>query len=65
MQSEVFLGIHQSLDNIVINVKTLTTAPRIIGLMFANSGDTVIDIVPGFTNNLGWRLMQKRHHPIE
>ena len=34
--------------------RPLTTAPRMTGLMFANSGDTVIDIVPGFTNNLGF-----------
>ena len=32
----------------------LTTAPKITGRMFANSGDTFIEIVPGCTNNLGF-----------
>ena len=31
----------------------LTTAPSITGLIFANSGETVIDIVPGLTASLG------------
>ena len=31
----------------------LTTAPKITGLILANSGETRIEIVPGFTNKRG------------